>query len=81
MKTRLELLQDLLETNQRKLIGDEIDLALFNRKNLISKEPQITKALEVKISQIKAQKAYTEEAIAEIEKMIKDELKKDKLIN
>jgi hypothetical protein len=77
MKTRLEIMTDLIDMQNAKIISCEVDLITYNRKNLIVKDAKETAFYQQKIKELEAIKKRAEETIEILNDMIKKEATKD----
>lgn len=76
IKTRLEILIDILNVQQNRVVACEIDLTIYNRKNLIVKDQKESAYYRQKIAELTAVKGRAEETIEIITKLIDEEKKK-----
>ena len=83
MKTKIEHLSDILEAQEAKIIACDIDLVIYNRKNIIVTDAKESAYFNQKIAELKAIKARAEETIKVIKDMIAGDKKEktDEILN
>ena len=83
MKTKIEHLSDILEAQEAKIIACDIDLVIYNRKNIIVTDAKESAYFDQKIAELKAIKARAEETIKVIKDMIAGDKKEktDEILN
>lgn len=83
MKTREERLNEIMETQESKILACDIDLTIYNRKLIVVVDPKETAYFNQKVAELKAIKARAEETIEVIKDMLSGDKKEkeDKILN
>lgn len=73
IKTRIELMADLINVQNSRVISCEVDITNYTRKTLVIKDAQQSAVYESKLKELKAIKERAEETIKILTDMIKKE--------